>query len=62
MIKGLEGLYSDIVKNVSTQYVEWRKWYDKSTPETEGYPKYLSDKTDFEKLLFLRALRPDRME
>jgi hypothetical protein len=26
MIKGLEGLYTDIVKNVSQQYVEWRKW------------------------------------
>jgi len=42
--------------------VEWSKWYEKPNPEAGGFPKYVNEKSDFEKLLFLRALRADRME
>lgn len=42
--------------------VEWSKWYEKPNPESGGFPKYVNEKSDFEKLLFLRALRADRME
>jgi len=63
MIRGLESsLYPDLTKNMTNVSVEWSKWYEKPNPESGGFPKYVNEKSDFEKLLFLRALRADRME
>jgi len=63
MIRGLEAaLYPDLTKNMTNVSVEWSKWYEKPNPEAGGFPKYVNEKSDFEKLLFLRALRADRME
>ncbi|XP_066487525.1 dynein axonemal heavy chain 11 [Tiliqua scincoides] len=39
----------------------WKKWVDSECPEKEKLPQEWKNKTSFQKLIILRALRPDRM-
>ncbi|XP_060638089.2 dynein axonemal heavy chain 11 [Anolis sagrei] len=39
----------------------WKKWVDSECPEMEKLPQEWKSKTSFQKLIILRALRPDRM-
>uniref|UniRef100_A0A803T5S7 Dynein axonemal heavy chain 11 n=1 Tax=Anolis carolinensis TaxID=28377 RepID=A0A803T5S7_ANOCA len=39
----------------------WKKWVDSECPEIEKLPQEWKSKTSFQKLIILRALRPDRM-
>ncbi|KAJ6640492.1 hypothetical protein lerEdw1_013683, partial [Lerista edwardsae] len=39
----------------------WKKWVDSECPEKEKLPQEWKSKTSFQKLIILRALRPDRM-
>lgn len=39
----------------------WKKWVDSECPEKEKFPQEWKSKTSFQKLIMLRALRPDRM-
>ncbi|XP_062979874.1 dynein axonemal heavy chain 11 [Elgaria multicarinata webbii] len=39
----------------------WKKWVDSECPEKEKLPQEWKSKNSFQKLVILRALRPDRM-
>nr|XP_056713421.1 dynein axonemal heavy chain 11 [Euleptes europaea] len=39
----------------------WKKWVDSECPEKEKLPQEWKSKSSFQKLIILRALRPDRM-
>ncbi|XP_061442923.1 dynein axonemal heavy chain 11 isoform X1 [Rhineura floridana] len=39
----------------------WKKWVDSECPEKQKLPQEWKSKTSFQKLIILRALRPDRM-
>uniref|UniRef100_A0A6I8NYC7 Dynein axonemal heavy chain 11 n=1 Tax=Ornithorhynchus anatinus TaxID=9258 RepID=A0A6I8NYC7_ORNAN len=39
----------------------WKKWVESECPEKEKFPQEWKKKSSFQKLILLRALRPDRM-
>ncbi|XP_039379215.1 dynein heavy chain 11, axonemal isoform X8 [Mauremys reevesii] len=39
----------------------WKKWVDSECPEKEKFPQEWKNKSSLQKLIILRALRPDRM-
>lgn len=63
MLKGLETIYPDLIKKVEGDTMLWRSWYGTDKPELENLPKSIDKQfnTPFDKMLFLRAIRPDRL-
>jgi len=56
-VEGFKGLPSDIEGSQK----RWREWCDHESPETEKLPQEWKNKSTFEKLCVIRALRSDRM-
>ncbi|XP_039198067.1 dynein heavy chain 11, axonemal isoform X1 [Crotalus tigris] len=48
-------------KDIEGSAKRWKKWVDSECPEKEKLPQEWKNKTSFEKLIILRALRPDRI-
>ncbi|XP_053119664.1 dynein axonemal heavy chain 11 isoform X1 [Hemicordylus capensis] len=57
LIDAFRGLDRDIEGSAK----RWKKWVDSECPEKEKLPQEWKSKTSFQKLMILRALRPDRM-
>ncbi|MCQ2818153.1 MAG: hypothetical protein MJ252_12880, partial [archaeon] len=64
-VRGLEtlpifcGLLDQIASNNESSY--WRKWLKDEKAEESDLPKSMSKLTDFQRLLIIKALRPDRI-
>lgn len=60
---GLRSLdaFKSLPQDITMRTKPWQKWCDLETPETEKLPLDYKNRTDFQKLLVIRALRPDRM-
>lgn len=56
-MKNFDGLARDIERLPK----RWGKIIECSCPEKEKLPQEWNNKTSFQKLIILRALRPDRM-
>uniref|UniRef100_A0A8C6XX21 Dynein axonemal heavy chain 11 n=1 Tax=Naja naja TaxID=35670 RepID=A0A8C6XX21_NAJNA len=48
-------------KDIEGSAKRWKKWMDSECPEKEKLPQEWKNKTSFERLIILRALRPDRI-
>lgn len=62
-VKGLENVkvFSNLISNMESEALQWRKWYVEERAETADLPKSFKDISVFHRLLLLRALRPDRL-
>lgn len=60
---GLKSLdaFKTIPQDVTMRTKPWQKWCDLENPELDKLPLDYKNKTEFQKLLVIRALRPDRM-
>ncbi|KAK8861127.1 hypothetical protein M9Y10_012822 [Tritrichomonas musculus] len=60
---GLSSLeaFKSIGQDITMRTKPWQKWCDLEMPENEKLPLDYKNKTEFQKLLVIRALRPDRM-
>ncbi|KAK6624385.1 hypothetical protein RUM44_011244 [Polyplax serrata] len=56
----LPGL-GEFKKSVETQTLEWKKFYDSSTPQDETFPKPLKNLDGLQRLVVLRCIRPDKV-
>ena len=65
VVKGLSKLdvFSNIIDilGASSEQNFWRKWLNEDAPEKSDLPKSMNHLTQFQKLLIIRALRPDRI-
>ncbi|KAI8903374.1 dynein heavy chain, N-terminal region 2-domain-containing protein [Gorgonomyces haynaldii] len=48
-------------KDFKEQILEWRKIFDSSDPQNQPFPGKWNDLNDFQHLMVLRCLRPDKM-
>jgi len=53
--------FKSIAADITMRTKPWQKWCDLENPENEKLPLDYKNKTEFQKLLVVRALRPDRM-
>uniref|UniRef100_A0A1A8IU56 Dynein, axonemal, heavy chain 11 n=1 Tax=Nothobranchius kuhntae TaxID=321403 RepID=A0A1A8IU56_NOTKU len=53
--------FSGLNKDMESSQKRWRKIVESSSPENEKLPQDWKNKTSLQKLIILRALRPDRM-
>ncbi|KAK7241082.1 dynein light chain binding protein [Aureococcus anophagefferens] len=63
-VKALEGLkrFNGLGDNMHSDSDEWLAWFDNATPENAKLPgDYQKLLTPFDRLILLRALRPDRV-
>ncbi|KAJ8613144.1 hypothetical protein CTAYLR_004792 [Chrysophaeum taylorii] len=63
-VKALEGLkrFQGLGDNMHSDSDEWQAWFDNPIPETAKLPgDYQKQCTPFDRLILLRALRPDRI-
>lgn len=63
---GIHGLvkmseFRDLDKDIVASAKRWKAFVEIETPEKEKFPQEWKNKTAFEKLCMMRALRPDRM-
>jgi len=60
---GLKSLdaFRTIPQDVTMRTKPWQKWCDLENPELDKLPLDYKNKTEFQKLLVIRALRPDRI-
>jgi len=60
---GLKSLdaFKTLPQDITMRTKPWQKWCDLENPENEKLPLDYKNKSDFQKLLIIRALRPDRM-
>lgn len=59
-LKELEG-FERLPEDVEGSSKRWKEWADAEQPEREKLPQDWKNKTDFQKLMVVRALRPDRV-
>ncbi|KAK2951927.1 putative Dynein beta chain, ciliary [Blattamonas nauphoetae] len=59
-LKELEG-FKTLPSDIEGSQKRWKEWCDHETPETEKLPQEWKNKSTFEKLCVIRALRSDRM-
>jgi dynein heavy chain len=63
-IKALEGMkrFAGLGDNMQSDSDEWQRWFDSEMPEIAKFPgDYQKTLTNFERLIILRAMRPDRV-
>ncbi|RYG69831.1 hypothetical protein EON64_01755, partial [archaeon] len=63
-IKALEGLkrFASLGDNMQSDSDEWQKWFDSEMPEVAKFPgDYQKSLSAFDRLIILRAMRPDRV-
>ena len=63
-VKALEGLkrFSNIGDNMQSDSDFWQSWFDNETPESTKLPgDYQKTLNNFDRLILLRAMRPDRV-
>jgi dynein heavy chain len=53
--------FSTFTSSLETEYLQWKKWYQDEKAETADLPKAYKDHSKFQRLLLLRAMRPDRL-
>lgn len=53
--------FRGIDRDVEGSAKQWRKWVESECPEKEKLPQEWKKKSLIQKLIILRALRPDRM-
>jgi dynein heavy chain len=53
--------FQTLPQDITMRTKPWQKWCDLEMPENEKLPLDYKNKSDFQKLLVIRALRPDRM-
>lgn len=53
--------FSGLDRDVESSPKRWRKIVESSCPEKERLPQDWKNKSSLQKLIILRALRPDRM-
>jgi len=57
-----EGNFKNIHTDFNDCREDWTRIYDSLVPSEEAFPeRYESTMTDFEKLLVIKALRPDKL-
>lgn len=65
MCKGLEQLEyfhkNNLCSSLDVEHLQWKRWCDQEKPELTDLPKAFKEITSFNKLLLLRAMRPDRL-
>eukprot|EP01028_Stygiella_incarcerata_P003513 TRINITY_DN1708_c0_g1_i1.p1 TRINITY_DN1708_c0_g1~~TRINITY_DN1708_c0_g1_i1.p1 ORF type:complete len:4499 (-),score=1316.34 TRINITY_DN1708_c0_g1_i1:2775-16271(-) len=59
-LRSLEG-FERLADDVESSAKRWREWSDMERPEREKLPQDWKNKTDFQKLLIVKAIRPDRV-
>lgn len=62
-VVGLQKLkiFSDLIKQMESEALQWRKWYADPNAETCELPRAHKDISLFHRMLLLRAMRPDRL-
>jgi dynein heavy chain len=62
-VLGLESVpvFSNLPSQMESEALQWRKWYQDEKAEEQDLPKSCKDCTMFQRLLLLRAMRPDRL-
>ena len=60
---GLEAVpvFESLANEMEGEALEWKKWYHDEKAEELDLPKSCKDVTEFQKLLLLKAMRPDRL-
>lgn len=53
--------FQGLDRDVEGSAKQWRKWAESECPEKEKLPQEWKKKSLIQKLIFLRAVRPDRM-
>lgn len=62
-VLGLESVssFSNLSSQMENEALQWRKWYGDEKAEEADLPKSCKECTMFQRLLLLRAMRPDRL-
>lgn len=62
-VKGLENIktFEHIINNMESEPHLYKKWYTDEKPELCDLPKSIKDINLFQRILLLRAVRPDRL-
>ena len=62
-VLGLESVetFSSLPSQMESEALQWRKWYQDEKAEEIDLPKSCKDISIFQRLLLLRAMRPDRL-
>jgi len=63
-VKALEGMkrFNNLGDNMQSDSDFWQSWFDSETPETAKLPgDYQKQLNEFDRLILLRAMRPDRV-
>eukprot|EP01041_Mallomonas_annulata_P001785 gene1785-3464_t len=63
-VKALEGLkrFAGLGDNMQSDSDEWQRWFDAEMPDVAKYPgEYQKNLSQFDRLIILRAMRPDRV-
>jgi dynein heavy chain len=55
------GAFQTLAQDITMRTKPWQKCCDLETPENEELPLHYKNKCEFQKLLVIQALRPDRM-
>uniref|UniRef100_A0A8C8VJF2 Dynein axonemal heavy chain 11 n=1 Tax=Pelusios castaneus TaxID=367368 RepID=A0A8C8VJF2_9SAUR len=59
---GLENYeFRGLDRDIEGSAKRWKKWVDSACPEKEKFPQEWKNKSSLQKLIMLKALRPDRM-
>jgi dynein heavy chain len=54
-------IFASLPSHIENEALQWRKWYADEKAEELDLPKSCKDITFFQRLLLLRAMRPDRL-
>lgn len=54
-------IFENLSHDVEKDYLAWKKWYGEEKAESIPLPKSQADCAGIQKLLLLRAIRPDRL-
>lgn len=65
LCKGLEMIHvfesNNFCQSLEVDHLQWKKWYNEEKAELAILPKQFKEINSFQKLLLLRAMRPDRL-
>ncbi|KRW98533.1 P-loop containing nucleoside triphosphate hydrolase [Pseudocohnilembus persalinus] len=51
----------NLCSSIESDLLQWKKWYSEEKAESQDLPRSMKHVTSFQKLVILRALRPDRL-